>query len=242
MNVVLSGFGTMGKVLLEQIIQTDRLDVVGIVDPLHKEVLQSFQELTQHVDVLIDFSHPSRLSEILDYATQNQVAVLLATTGYSEKDIDAIKLASTKIPILYTGNTSLGINVLELITKELTKVLEGFDIEIIEAHHNQKIDAPSGTAKMLYNAVSEVRDVKRVFGRNGVSKREENDVTIHSIRGGSVVGEHSVRFLGEEEELTISHRAFSKGLFAQGAIKAALFLNKQEFGLFTMADVLRKVV
>jgi 4-hydroxy-tetrahydrodipicolinate reductase len=148
-----------------------------------------------------------------------------------------IETASKTIPILYTGNTSLGINVLNEVVKSLTKVLEGFDIEIIEKHHNQKVDAPSGTARMFLKAIEEERQVTPVYGRKGVSKRQSNDVTIHAVRGGTISGEHSIIFAGDDEIIEVKHTALSKKVFAKGAITAARYVETQKSGLFSMKDI-----
>lgn len=238
MNLVISGFGTMGNVLLEEITNTNGVKLVGIVDKIRKEGLPSFNDLTEQVHCIIDFSHPSMLEELLTYGIKHNIPLVLATTNYSETDILKIKEASESIPILQTGNTSLGVNILLELVKEAARKLENFDIEIVEKHHNKKIDAPSGTANMLLNEIQSIKEVTPVYGRSGVSKRETNDITTHSIRGGSVVGEHSVQFYGEDEVIEIKHIAQSKKIFTKGAIKAAYFLQNKEPGFYQMKDVL----
>lgn len=238
MNIVISGFGTMGKVLLQEITNSANIKLVGIVDKVEKEGLQSFTDLTETVDTIIDFSHPSVLSELLDYAIANNIALVLATTNYTDSDLQQIQIASSQIPILQTGNTSVGVNLLLELVKEAAQKLQGFDIEIIEKHHNKKIDAPSGTATMLANEITSVKPLDKVYGRSGISKRNNNDLTIHAVRGGTVVGEHTVSFYGEDEVIEITHTAQSKSIFAKGAIKAAFFLQDKNNGLYQMKDVL----
>ena len=196
-------------------------------------------------DVLIDFSHPDSLEDVLNFATSNKMPLVIATTGYNKMQIQKIKNTSEKIPVFFTFNMSLGVNLMvNLVTKAYSILKDCFNIEIIEKHHNQKIDAPSGTALMLADAINEKANgrFKYVYNRQNVrKKREENEIGIHSIRGGTIVGEHEVMFSGQDEILTISHTATSKNVFAQGALKAAEFIKTKKQGLFNMTDIVRDI-
>ncbi|MEC9485306.1 MAG: 4-hydroxy-tetrahydrodipicolinate reductase [Candidatus Izemoplasma sp.] len=240
MNIIISGYGAMGKTLLDEIGNVKAFGVCGVVDMQQEYGVSDFSQIETSCDVVIDFSHPDQLHTVLDYGLDTKTPLVIATTGMSHEQEKAIETASKHIPILYTGNTSLGINVMNHIVKHMTDVLDDFDIEIIEKHHNQKIDAPSGTAKMLLSSVQERRNIKAVYGRNGVSKRDKNDITIHALRGGTIPGEHSVIYAGDDELIEIKHTALSKRIFAKGALKAAQYIIKQPSGLYDMTDVLKK--
>ena len=181
---------------------------------------------------------------MLAYAAAHRLPVVICTTGYSEEQKKQINDASKQIPIFYSGNMSLGINLIIELAKRAAAVFgEGFDIEIIEQHHNQKLDAPSGTALMIADAVAQVRtDAEYVYDRHSYrKKRDRNEIGIHSVRGGNIVGEHEVIFAGQDEILTISHSARSKTVFAVGALNAAVFLKGKEPGMYNMSDLLQSV-
>lgn len=201
-------------------------------------------EINCEADVLIDFSNPSLLSPLLEFGLARKMPLVICTTGYSEEQTAQIRKASESIPVFYSGNMSLGVNlVIELAKKAAAVLGDQFDIEIIEKHHNQKLDAPSGTALMIADAISEVRDGKTnyVYDRHSQrKKREKSEIGIHSIRGGSIVGEHEVLFAGPGEVISISHSAQSKEIFATGSINAALFLAGKPAGLYRMADLISK--
>ncbi len=195
-------------------------------------------------DVLIDFSHPAALSGVLQYAVEHHIPAVIATTGLSSQQVEEITQASAQIPVFYSGNMSIGISlVMELARKAAAVLGNDFDIEIIEKHHNQKIDAPSGTALMLADAISESLEFapKYVYERHSVrKKREKAEIGISSIRGGTIVGEHEILFAGRDEMVSISHTALSKEIFAVGAVNAGLFLLNKEPGLYRMADLIRE--
>lgn len=205
-------------------------------------VYTSLEEVVEDVDVIIDFSHPSALPSILDYCRAHHTAAVLCTTGYTPDQTEAITQAAESLPLFYSRNMSLGINLLIELSKKAMEVLgDSFDVEIVEMHHNQKIDAPSGTALMLADAVSQARDsdMKYVYDRHSQrKKREKNEIGLHSVRGGTIVGEHQVIFSGQHEVITLSHSAQSKELFASGAINAAVFMNGKGAGLYSMSDML----
>jgi 4-hydroxy-tetrahydrodipicolinate reductase len=175
-----------------------------------------------------------------EYAKAKDLPVVIATTGYDETQIGYINDLSKSVPVVYAANFSLGVTVMTKIASQLGELLSGdFDIEIIETHHNQKLDAPSGTAKMLLEAVDPNEEYSRVYGREGDSKRKR-EIGIHAIRGGNIAGKHTVLFAGEDETLEITHTATSKQIFANGAIKAAIFAIGKPPGLYNMNHVLFK--
>lgn len=204
-------------------------------------IYTKFDEIKEKGDVIIDCSHHTLAGAIMDYAKANHLAVVVCTTGHTDDEDALIHGAGAFIPVLKSRNMSLGINLLSELVKKAAAVLgEDFDIEIVEAHHNKKLDAPSGTALMLADAAAEVRDESEyVYDRHNVRKqRDKREIGISSIRGGTIVGEHSVIFAGQDEVITLSHSAGSRDLFAQGAIRAALWLAGQKKGFYTMADVI----
>lgn len=194
-------------------------------------------------DVIIDFSHPSSLAGVLAYAKSKKIPAVIATTGLSDEQIASVKAAAEEIPVFFSANMSLGVSlVMELARKAASVLGNDFDIEILEKHHNQKLDAPSGTALMLANAISEGLDYtpEYVYERHSVrKKRDKKEIGISAIRGGTIVGEHDVIFAGRDEIVTISHSAMSKEIFAVGAINAALFLTTQRPGYYCMSDLVR---
>ncbi|MCQ2478801.1 MAG: 4-hydroxy-tetrahydrodipicolinate reductase, partial [Clostridia bacterium] len=210
--------------------------------PMPYPVYKTIGEVKESTDVIIDFSHVSTLDSLLSYAKDNKKAIVLATTGYSKEQIEKIKDAAKVIPVFFSANMSLGINLLSALAKKAAMILgSDFDVEIVEKHHNQKIDAPSGTALMLANAVNSVFDDKYNYEFDRHSKRlkrPQNEIGIHSVRGGTIVGEHDIIFAGKDEVITLSHHAASKQVFANGAIKAAIFIAEQKSGLYDMNDIL----
>ncbi|MDO4831015.1 MAG: 4-hydroxy-tetrahydrodipicolinate reductase [Clostridia bacterium] len=205
-------------------------------------VYKTFLDVPEKPDVIIDFSNPAVLDDMLEYALSNSVPCVICTTGYSQEQVAKIKAASEKTAIFYSGNMSLGINVLIELAKSAAKVLGGqFDIEILEKHHNQKLDAPSGTALMIADGISEeLKDEPQyVFDRHAYrKKRAKNEIGISSVRGGTIVGEHEVIFAGHDEVVTITHQAQSKEVFAVGAVNAAVFLVTQPAGMYDMGAML----
>ncbi|MDR3313052.1 MAG: 4-hydroxy-tetrahydrodipicolinate reductase [Oscillospiraceae bacterium] len=194
-------------------------------------------------DVIIDCSHPSILPGLLEYALRERVPLVIATTGYGATEHSLLAEAAKRIPVFYGRNMSLGVSLLKELAKSAARVLgSGFDVEIVEAHHNQKIDAPSGTALLLAEAVNEVLDEPYAFAYERQSRsepRRHSEIGIHSIRGGSIVGDHSVIFAGFDEVITLQHSAGSKRLFAAGCVSAARFIVRQEPGCYGMDDLVR---
>ena len=224
---------------------TDAVAVCG-VDAYPKDipltVYKSFHEVKEQADVIIDFSSADNLVERLEFAKQNGLGIVLASTGFNQDDLTMIEEYAKHIAIFRTANLSLGVNLMQALVKAAASVLgENFDVEIIEKHHNLKKDAPSGTALMLADSVNEAFAEKKeiVNGRAGiVGARTKQEIGMHAIRGGTIVGEHEVMFAGEDEIITISHSARSKRVFASGAIRAAKFLKGKAAGMYEMKHLL----
>lgn len=247
-NILLNGcYGHMGQAVIKCAADYENVTIIEGIDLLNKNdmsfpVYNSFSDVTIRPDVIIDFSHPSVLNDMLMYAISNNVPIVICTTGYSKEEVESIHNASQRIPIFYSGNMSLGINVLIELAKKAASVFgNNFDIEIIEKHHNQKLDAPSGTALMIANGIKEeLNDKEFIYDRHERrEKRNNSEIGIHSVRGGTIVGEHEVIFAGHDELVTISHQAQSKEVFANGAIKAATFIVGKEPKIYQMSDILK---
>lgn len=247
-DIILSGCnGKMGHVISELVDQRDDCRITAGID---KNVTEdgAFPQFSNIFDfggnanVIIDFSHPSALSDLLSFATLKNIPVVLATTGYTDKDVRKIKSAAENIPLFFTANMSIGINLLSALAKKAASVLSGdFDIEIIEKHHNQKLDAPSGTAIMLANEISTVLEKQPIYEYDRHSKRckrSKNEIGLHAVRGGNIVGEHEIIFAGHDEIISLSHSARSKEIFAAGAINAALYMVAKENGIYNMSDLI----
>ena len=245
LKIIINGYsGSMGKVLTKCANEDSELEIVcgASKDDLDVpfKTYHKMSEVEELADVIIDFSHHSTIDDTLSYAIKTKTPIVIATTGFNDEELEKIKKASNIIPIFHSSNMSLGVNVLIKLVKEAAKALNGFDIEIIEKHHNKKLDAPSGTAVMIANGVKEVLpDSEYIYGRHGRSdKRSSNEIGIHAIRGGTIVGEHTTIFAGHDEVVEIKHSAQSKDIFAKGAIAAAKFLVKQEAGYYNMNNML----
>ena len=249
-KILLSGCnGRMGRAISEMCEKNPETSIVAGYDrntecKFNYPVYDDFAKISENVNVVIDFSNPQVLPLLLEFCVSKSVPVVLCTTGYSSDELALIDKASEKIPVFRSGNMSLGINVLMLLAKRATQILgESFDVEIIEHHHNQKLDAPSGTAIMLAESVESALPYQseRVYDRHSVrAKRAYNEIGIHSVRGGTIVGEHEVIFAGENETVTLSHSAQSREVFAAGAVKAALFMGScKACGKYNMDDVIK---
>ncbi|MBQ7288977.1 MAG: 4-hydroxy-tetrahydrodipicolinate reductase [Clostridia bacterium] len=204
-------------------------------------VFDSFSDIKVDADVLIDFSTPELLKSLLCFASQKKLPCVIATTGYSEQEIGLIQDYAKDIPIFFSFNMSLGVNLLCSLAKQAAKILgDGFDIEIVEKHHNQKVDAPSGTAIMLADAVNDGAK-EYVYDRHAKrEKRKPNEIGMHSIRGGTIVGEHEVIFAGNDEVITLAHSAASKSVFANGAVNAAKYLVGKPPRIYDMTDLVNE--
>lgn len=234
-NVAIVGAGAMGNVLAQMIKEREDFSLEGMIETQNGENLQ---ELMRAIHVVIDFSNPDNLDMILDYARARSCPLVIATTGYSEEQRQAIAEAAKEVPIVFAANFSLGVTVMMRILREISPILESsFDMEMIEKHHNKKLDSPSGTAKMLVRAMNPDGTYEEVYGREGNHKRGK-EIGIHAVRGGTIAGEHTALFAGEDELLEIKHTAGSKKIFAAGALKAAMFTQTAEPGLYNMEDVL----
>lgn len=238
--------GTMGKILSASVLSDPDLKLVCGFDPYGENdsvvTYKNFDECDKDIDVVIDFSHPASFPGLMKFVRERKIPVVVATTGLSEEDIRVIGEASKEIPVFRSANMSLGVNLLiDLVKKASEMLYENFDIEIIEKHHNQKIDAPSGTALMIADEISETVDDNITYNYDRHSqrkKREKREIGIHAVRGGTIVGEHDVIFAGKDEILTVSHTAMSKQIFATGSIKAAKFIYNKTPGLYSMKDLM----
>ncbi len=247
-KIILTGAcGRMGRAVTRAVESDGRVKIVAGVDvvpsdsqfPIYTGISGVPEEL--EADVIVDFSHHSATEGILNYAKAHNCAAIICTTGQDESELEMIENASKEIPVFRSGNMSLGINLLISLVRQAAFVLEGYDIEIIEKHHKNKLDAPSGTALMLEQAaaggLSYTPEI--VYDRHSVRrKRSKEEIGIHSVRGGSIVGEHEVIFAGAEEVITLSHSASSREVFARGAVEAAVFIAGRPAGLYNMQDVI----
>ena len=246
-KILLSGcFGKMGRVIANCVRTRGDCVVAAGVDigdgmadfPVYKNPA----DVREDVDVLIDFSHPSALDKLLAFVQARKIPAVLSTTGYTPEQVEKLKACANEVPIFFSANMSLGVNLIAELAAKAARVLEGsFDVEIVEMHHNQKIDAPSGTALMLADTISDALQTKPHYEFDRHSKRAKRDpheIGIHAVRGGTIVGEHQVIFAGLDEVITISHSARSKELFAVGALNAALFLQGKAPGLYSMRDLI----
>lgn len=247
LKILISGAcGAMGKMVASVAENTDGVTVTAGVDAAEQAlafpVYKSFADIKEKPDVIIDFSNVSLLEEMLRYAQKNSVPIVIGTTGYSEKQLKMIDDASKNTAVFKTANLSLGVNVLCRLVKQAALLLGAdFDIEIVEKHHHNKLDAPSGTALMLADTANSVFNdrLRYEYDRHSKrAKRTENEIGIHSVRGGTIVGEHEVIFAGNNEVISLSHTAESRTVFAAGAIKAAIFIADKKTGFYNMDDLL----
>ena len=217
---------------VKESIESSNHKCVGMYDPLGNGNYKDLKEIVTKIDGIIDFSHFSLTEEILKYAIEINSPLVIATTGHTDEQKLKIEEASKKIAILKATNTSLGVNIMNQIVSYATKLLADFDIELIEKHHNRKIDAPSGTAATLLEVINESLSEKKnfVYGREGNKKREKNEIGVHAIRAGNIVGEHTVIFSSGDEIIEIKHEALSRKIFADGAVKAILSLTNKPSG------------
>lgn len=240
----------MGHVIAQAVKEREDCTVVAGFD-IHSEPVSDFpvytdpSECSEAADVVIDFSHPAFFEKVVAFALNKKIPLVVATTGLSLDQQKQLHELSTHIPVFSSANMSLGVNLLLDLCKRAAAVLsENFDIEIVEMHHNQKIDAPSGTALMLADGIASVlpQEPQYMYDRHSQrKKREKNEIGIHSIRGGTIVGEHEVLFAGTDEVITLRHSASSKRVFATGAINAALFLSTQKPGLYDMKHLVSAI-
>lgn len=239
--------GKMGQVVCNLVSKDNELEIVCGFDKNSDRnnsfpVYDKLEDITEKVDVIIDFSMPVATLNILQYASKNNIPIVIATTGFSEEEENIIKEYSKKIPIFKSANMSYDIMIMKKLLKWVSPLLKNTDIEITETHHNRKIDSPSGTAQMLANEINEALNNTHYCEYNRHSKREKrnkNEIGMHSIRGGNIVGEHSVQFFGDFETFEIKHTSYSRDVFAEGAIKASKFLVNKENGMYNMEDMVQ---
>ena len=246
-NVLICGaFGKMGANVYSLLKDDENAKVVAGVDVKAGEldgvsVYDDFEKISERIDVIIDFSSPTVLEREMAFAKKVNCAVVLATTGYTKEQLAFIDECAKLVPVFKTANFSLGVNLIVKLAKKAAEVLgEDFDVEIIEKHHNQKVDAPSGTALMLADAVNEAFDCSKEYlnGREGAVGKRGKEIGIHAVRGGTIAGDHDVLFCGEDEIVGVSHSARSKKIFASGAIKAAKWIAGKPAGKYDMTDLL----
>ena len=240
--------GRMGRAVHNIISSEKDMEIVAGVDPFQEivnpyPVFASVKDVDVPCDVIIDFSSSKTTDDLLDFCLKSGVPVVLCSTGLFDEQIERVNEASKSIAILRSGNMSLGVNLIVKLLGEMTGVLTeaGFDVEIVEKHHKMKMDAPSGTALMLADAVNNAAGGKYEYVYDRTERRAvrpENEIGISTVRGGSIVGDHDVIFAGQDEVITISHRAYSRALFAKGAVSAAYFLKDKKSGYYTMQDVI----
>ena len=236
MRYILIGRGKMGTLIRETAaVAGDEIEAVFGHDDLDR-----LGQLGKVADVVIDFSRPEALPEIASYVRRTGTALLSGTTGYTEAEKEALFALGTAAPVLWSANYSLGVAVLSRALRVIAPVLgPDFDIEITETHHNQKADAPSGTAKLLLEAVDPEHHLRPVYGREGsCGRREKDEVGIHALRGGTVAGTHTVHFFGPDEELELTHRAASRRIFVSGALKMARLLPEKPNGVYDLQNIL----
>ena len=250
-KLVISGCnGKMGKVVSSVAQAQSDMEIVGGFDINTESVMgckvyENPCDYKGEADVVIDFSHPDNLSGLLEYAKKMGTPLVIATTGLSEEQKNEMKKAAEHVPIFFSANMSLGVNLLIELAQKATKVLaDQFDIEIIEKHHNQKIDAPSGTALAIADSINDVLTERKeyIYDRHAVrKKRNKNEIGIHAVRGGTIVGEHEVIFAGKDEVIELKHQAMSKEIFAVGAVAAAKYLIGKAPGMYSMRDLVAEM-
>lgn len=252
MKILISGYyGHMGQVLKDMLLNDNELELVCGVDINAKnindenlkdkiKVFENFNEVDVDFDLIIDFSNHLATKDLINFVVEKNKSLVLATTGQTKEELDIINEASKKVPIFFAANYSIGVSILIDLAKNVAKNMKDADIEIVETHHNRKLDAPSGTALKIAEGIKEVRpDANFVFGRNGNKKREKNDIGINSIRIGNVVGIHEVIVSTNNESITLKHEAYTRALFAEGAVRAAKFMEGKSVGMYSMKDMIK---
>ncbi len=250
-NIILRGCnGKMGQVITDIVEADENAVIVGGVDIYQNRVnkypvYQSFTKCNVKADVIIDFSSPNNMEEMLEFAVKRGVGIILCTTGLSKEQQAAVDEASSVIPIFQSANMSMGINLISLLLKQAAAVLAdaGFDIEIVEKHHNKKVDAPSGTALALADAMNEALNQEYEYKYDRSQERvprAKKEIGISAVRGGTIVGEHEVIFAGTDEVIEIKHTAYSKAIFAKGAVQAAKYLPGKDPGKYSMSDIMNQ--
>ena len=252
MKILISGYyGHMGQVLKDMLLNDSQLELVCGVDINAKninnenskdkiKVFENFKDVDVDFDLIIDFSNHLATKDLINFVVEKNKSLVLATTGQTKEELDIINEASKSVPIFFAANYSIGVSILIDLAKNVAKNMKDADIEIVETHHNRKLDAPSGTALKIAEGIKEVRpDANFVFGRNGNKKREKKDIGINSIRIGNVVGIHEVIVSTNNESITLKHEAYTRALFAEGAVRAAKFMKGKPVGMYSMKDMIK---
>ena len=252
-NIILCGCGgKMGQTIIRTAAQSDCYRIVAGIDANADAVLpacsfpvyQTISDFPGTADVIIDFSHHTAIPSLIHYSQLHGTPLVIATTGHTEGEKELMREGAKTAPVFFSGNMSIGINLLIELAKNAARALgENFDVEIVEKHHNQKLDAPSGTALMLAEALAEERDeTEFVYDRHErMQKRAPSEIGIHAVRGGTIVGEHEVIFAGNNEVITLSHSATSREIFANGALRAAGFIVGKAPAMYDMSDVIKEM-
>lgn len=250
-NIILRGCnGKMGQVITDIVEADENAVIVAGIDVSQNRnnkypVYQSFSKCNVKADVIIDFSAPVQIEEMLQFAKEKGIGIVLCTTGFSKEQLALIEEASQVIPIFKSANMSMGVNLISKLLQQAAPILAeaGFDIEIVEKHHNKKVDAPSGTALALADAMNEVlnNEYEYKYDRSGERKMRSNkEIGISAVRGGTIVGDHEIIFAGTDEVIEIKHTAYSKAIFAKGAVQAAKYLPGKSAGKYTMSDLMNQ--
>ncbi len=249
-NIIISGiYGKMGQIIQRRIDLEEDIKCAGGVDIIEGEeaedinVVNNIGEIISKADIVVDFSNASGTIEKIPICVKHKKGMVIGTTGFSEKDLEKIRDASSAIPILLASNMSVGVNLLYKLVGGAAEILKnGFDVEIIEKHHRYKKDSPSGTALSIGKIIAEKRGISPekafIMGRRGFDERKKDDITFHSVRGGKLVSDHEVLFIADNEIIKLSHVSFSREIFADGVIKGINFISGKKTGLYGMDDVL----
>ena len=252
-NIIMLGCnGRMGQMITDIVAKDDEAQIVAGIDIVNNRenpypVFTDIKDCDVKADAIIDFSSANGFEERMDYAVDKQIPIIVCSTGLSDEQLDYLKEASKKVAVLKSANMSLGVNLLIKLVKEAAKKLatEGFDVEIVEKHHNQKLDAPSGTALALADSMNEALGNAYTYTYDRSKerkKREKTEIGISAVRGGSIVGEHEVIFAGLDEVIEFKHTAYSRSVFAKGAVQAAKFLSGKPAGFYDMGDVIKATI
>lgn len=249
-NIIISGiYGKMGSLIRDRVDKEENINCIGGVDIIKREeedipIVTNLEEIISKTDLVVDFSFTSATMEKIPICKKFNKGMVIGTTGFLDNEVNIIKEACENIPIILSSNMSIGIQLLSKLVSIATNIFkDGYDIEIIEKHHKFKKDSPSGTAVSIGKIIAEKLDISPErafkFGRKGFDKRQAGDITFHSIRGGKIIGDHEVLFIGDNEIFKISHSAFSREIFVDGTITCIKFLADKKKGFYTMADVLK---
>lgn len=232
--------GRMGKEVEKLVEASETMTVAAKVDKMAAEsgCYTDINDFSGEADVIIDFSNHLGTKDLLDYAVKNNIPTVVATTGHTDEELAMIEEAGKKIAVFHSANMSLGVALLCELAVKAAATMPDADIEIVETHHNRKLDAPSGTALMIANAIKSVREKAQfVFGREGMAKREKNEIGVHAVRRGNIVGIHEVLVSTDSQTITLKHEAHSRALFAEGAVSAAEFILVKPAGLYNMNSI-----